>query len=358
MYRIFPTHALVFVMPLMGVFFCSTPVFGQQDLLFGNENPLEITLSGDIRGLLKDRGEDPQYHPITLSYREPDSSLISLTIKVKARGHFRKAKENCKTPPLLLNFPKKATPDISIFSEQDKMKLVTPCQGDKYVIREYLVYKLYNLIHPKSFKARLVKVVLNDTVKNRNESFYGILLEDEDEMAKRNHAISIDGKLVRPEQTQKNDFLKMAVFQYMIGNTDWSVQYMQNIKFIAADSSSVLSPVPYDFDHAGIVGAPYAKPAEELKISSTEVRRYRGYCIADMMEFDEVFNHFRKLDKEFAAVYSESQLVESSYIKSTTRFLDQFYSTINNPRAAKVAFGYPCDKTGTGNVVIKGLKKN
>lgn len=351
-------HSISYLITIIGIHFCYILANGQPGLLFKNNDPLNITLTGNIRELLKDRGNDPQYHPITLSYRTSDSSLISLSIKAKVRGHFRKARENCTIPPLLLKFSKDASPDISIFSGQDKIKLVTPCQGDRYVVKEYLVYKLYNLVTPKSFEARLVKVILNDTVKSMNKSFYGMLLEDEDEMAKRNNALATDGRLVRPEQTQKNDFLKMAVFQYMIGNTDWSVQYMQNIKFIAADSSGALSPVPYDFDHAGIVGAPYAKPAEKLLLTSTRERRYRGYCIADMREFDETFDLFRKLEKEFSAVYTECLLLEKGYIKSTTRYLDQFYSTINDPGHAKAAFGYPCDKAGTGNVVIKGLKKN
>ena len=314
-------------------------------------------MSGDIRELMKDRGDDPQYHPMTLSYHDGDD-VIAMPVKVKARGHFRKAKENCRMPPLLLNFPKKSVPDNSIFKGQDKIKLVTPCQDDDYVIREYLVYKLYKLINPKSFQAKLVTVVFDDTVRNRSELFYGILLEDEEEMAKRNNTIAIEGKLVRPEQTHKDDFLKMAVFQYMIGNTDWSVQYMQNIKLIGTDSSAVLSPVPYDFDHAGIVGAPYAKPAPELIMSSTQQRRYRGYCITDMSEFDETLNLFRKLASDFSAVYTECPQLESHYIKWATRYLGQFYSTINNPKAAKLAFSYPCDKDGTGNVVIRGLRED
>ena len=78
--------------------------------------------------------------------------------------------------------------------------------------------------------------------------------------------------------TERDHFLKMAVFQFMIGNTDWSVPYLQNIKFITKDSTKAPLTVPYDFDHAGIVSAPYALPAEELEMSSVLERRYRGYC--------------------------------------------------------------------------------
>ena len=42
-------------------------------------------------------------------------------------------------------------------------------------------------------------------------------------------------------------------FEYMIGNTDWSVEYLQNIKLATVDSNSAPITIPYDFDHAGIV---------------------------------------------------------------------------------------------------------
>ena len=137
-----------------------------------------------------------------------------------------------------------------------------------------MVYKLYNLVTPKSFKARLVQVTLEDD-KNKKPvtPFYGILLEEEKQMAKRNKLVSVVRK-IKPEQTQPDAFLNMAVFEYLIGNTDLSVQYLQNIKLLAKDFSAVPVTVPYDFDHAGIVSTPYAQPAEELQMSSVRQRRY------------------------------------------------------------------------------------
>ena len=328
-----------------------------ENLLFSTDEVLEIRLSGDLRKLMNDRDDDSQYHPITFSYPE-NGSLVSIPIKAKTRGHFRLAKENCAYPPLLLNFSKKNTAAYPLFSGQDKMKLVTPCKGDKFVVREYLVYKLYNLIGPKSLKARLAKVVYEDSVKGKMTApLFGILLEEEDQMAKRNNTVVIDKKSVRPEQTNSSDFLKMAVFEYLIGNTDWSVQYLQNIKLIATDSLNIPSTVAYDFDHAGIVGAPYAKPAEELELSSTLERRYRGYCMTDMSQFEEVFSLFNELKEKIYRVYTDSPLLEDNYKKATVKFLDEFYKTINDPKEAKTEFTYPCKKDGTGNVVIKGLRK-
>ncbi len=329
-----------------------------QTKLFDNDEVLDITLSGNIRGLMKDRGNDAGYHNVQLSYKGSAGNMIAVPVKIKTRGNFRRTQGDCTYPPLMLSFSKESPQKESLFSYQDKLKLVTPCQGDKYVVREYLVYKLSNLFTPKSFHARLVRVVYNDTIKvKKSEPLYGMILEPENQMAKRNNMVSVTRRLVRPEQTIPSDFLMMAVFEYLVGNTDWSVQYMQNIKLMASDSLGIPVTVPYDFDHAGIVDAPYALPAEALQMASIKERRYRGYCITDMKRFDEVFARFNQLKPEIYSIYSSCPLLEESYIKSTLKFLDAFYKTINDPTLAKSAFLYPCNKEGTGNVVIKGIRK-
>ncbi len=238
------------------------------------------------------------------------------------------------------------------------MKLVMPCKDDAYLIREWLVYELHNLVTPKSFRARLVKVsLINEDNQDDQASFYGILLEEEFQMANRNQMIPVERKL-NPLQTQKADFLNMAVFQYLIGNTDWSVQYLQNIKLIAADSNSVASTIPYDFDHSGIVSAPYARPAEELKLKSTRERRYRGYCANSVERFEPIIEQYKLLKPDIYQIYTGCDLLDAKYVKSTVAFLDEFFETIEDPKSWQKEFAYPCDPEGTGNVVIKGLKED
>jgi hypothetical protein len=133
--------------------------------VFDNDEVLTLKLSGEVRVLLKDRSDDMQYHAITLSYQTPENVKVSFPIKAKTRGHFRRTQGNCRYPPLLLNFSKGETPENSIFKNQGKLKLVTPCTDQKYVVYEYLVYKLFNLISEKSFRARLVNVIYEDNGK-------------------------------------------------------------------------------------------------------------------------------------------------------------------------------------------------
>ncbi len=358
-YLFYPTRKTNYALLFLLCFFTLTSSLGQSSSLFDDNNEiLTLNLRGDLKTVFKDRGNDPKYHMVNLQYNT-DQNTINIPIKIKSRGNFRKMKSNCKYPPLLLNFKKSSILKKSIFKGQDKIKLVTPCGGEKYVVREYLVYKLNNLITPMSFKARLVKINFQDTVNNKSsEPLYGFLIEDEKKMAKRNQSKIMKKIGQRPERVQKEHFLKMAVFQYMIGNTDWSVQYQQNIKLIVNDSKSLTTAIPYDFDHAGIVGAPYAYPAPELQLSSTKQRRYRGYCNPKMNQFTSTIESFNKLKGNFYKLYEDNPLLSNRYKKQTLKFLDQFYKTINDPKKVRKAFSYPCNKSGTGNIVIKGLKKN
>jgi hypothetical protein len=325
--------------------------------LFENEDIIQLCLEGDIRKLFLDREENSSYHSIILSYSLHNSDTTTLNIKVKTRGHFRRDRENCIKPPLLLTFSSDSATMHSLFAGQNKVKLVTACKHEKLVLREYLIYKIYDLIAENTFRARLVQVNFHDTKKGKKtESLFGILLEDQMLMAKRNNAHLIKKRHLNPKNTNRETFLKMAVFQFLIGNTDWSVQFLHNIKLLNNTSVAGYIPVPYDFDHAGIVESSYANPAQELKLPSVRQRRYRGYCIENMQEFDSLFACFAKNRLAIYKLYTDNPLLEKAYVKRTIKYLDQFYEIINDEEASKKAFQYPCNPKGTGNVVIKGLK--
>jgi hypothetical protein len=77
-----------------------------------------------------------------------------------------------------------------------------------------------------------------------------------------------------------------------------------------------------------------------------------------MKTFEPVFALFNKLKPEIYSLYQNCTLLDEKYIKSTLKYFDEFYETINNPKKVQTEFGYPCDKNGTGNVVIKGLRED
>ena len=350
-------------LPLLALLTASLSVANQTEAqpvqlqgLFDSDEILDIRLEGDIRSLQRDRGDDPSYHNLKLHVKGPGIEEY-LDIRSRVRGNFRRQRENCRTPPLRLNFNRSELPEHSLFAGQTNLKLVVPCQGEQYVIREYLIYKLYNLFTEHSFRVRLVRLTYHDTENDRKtDPEYAFIVEHINDVASRNNAQRITRLHLRPEVVDQSAFLRMSVFEYMIGNTDWSIQYLQNINMLFLQDENIYVAVPYDFDLAGLVSAPYARPEPALRMRSVRERRFRGYCLEDLSVLEPTFEQFRELKPEIYKVITENTLLEDSYIRFATKFLDDFYDTLDNPRKMTRAFSYPCNRRGTGNVVISGMQ--
>lgn len=309
----------------------TTPLV-KRSLFFDDERPVEISLVSNFRKLQKER-ERGVFQDATVTFKLPDKESVTESIQLGARGEFRR--ENCAMPSIMLNFKNSAAPRLSNLK---KVKLVSPCSPDKtgeqLIFIEYLIYKMYNLFTDMSFKVRLAKVEIRDANnKLKPYSHYGFLIEDVDDMAKRNDCREIDGSMYLTESTNREQMTLVAMFQYMVGNTDWSVPNYHNIKLIRLrnDSFSLPYVVPYDFDYTGLVNAEYAIPHETLGIENVTQRLYRGFprTLDELEKTTEVFKT-RK-----AAVYD---LVRNfPYIKERQRgimlsYLDEFYRNINSRR--------------------------
>lgn len=331
--------------------------FGFENPLFTSEDVLPFTLTLDYQKLLKDRGDERGYHPAILSYRDAAGAEVALNLRVMVRGNHRRNPETCDFPPLLLNFSRKTTQN-TIFEHVNKVKVVTHCIGEDYVHKEYLVYKLYNLVTEKSFRARLCRITYKDLQSKRKvETKYAFLIEDDKEMARRNEGEIVRKELViGMEGTDGRAMATLAFFQYMIGNTDWSVPYRHNIKLLSLDSLAAPYPVPYDFDYSGIVAPPYAIPPAELGISSVRQRLYRGYDFPDQV-YKEVAKTFAMRRAAIYNLYRDYPYLDKSEVKRTLSFLDEFYETMDDPKDFERRIVRVGQKNQKNYVVVKGLKE-
>lgn len=257
---------------------------GKVTPLFAEDSVLEFTLEGPIKQIVRsaERSTDP--HPATLKLAGE-----SLAVELAARGVSRRKRENCRFPPLRLGLTDKPGA-TSLFHKQGRLKLVTHCRDqasyDQTVLREYAAYRLYNVITPESLKVRLARISYVDEglpVATR----LAFLIEDADDAARRIGLAEVDSGNFAPSRLNAADAARYAVFQYLIGNTDWDMTIgpdptdcCHNSKVLGAakDARSDLTPLPYDFDNSGLVDAAYAIPNEILKIRSVKTRVYRGYC--------------------------------------------------------------------------------
>ena len=148
--------------------------------LFEALDPIEVTFVTNIGKLRGDKGDDPPWRPGTFSYKTPDGTAVAVPVRARTRGIWRL--KMCDFPPLRLNFAG-ATTKGSIFESLDKPKLVSYCQDtnehEQYILQEFQLCRIYQLLTPVSHKARLLKFDYVDSASGKTRARrYGFLLEE------------------------------------------------------------------------------------------------------------------------------------------------------------------------------------
>ena len=295
--------------------------------LFESDNLFEITLKFDITTFRRNKSDTEQL-PAVLIYHISETDSVVKNLKLKARGNVRRS--ICDYPPIRLNF-RIADSTSDEFSDIDKLKLVTHCRigYEEYVLEEYIIYKLFNLLTDNSFKVRLLRIKYIDTSRDRKPHIqFGFAIEPVSLLEKRlkNFEVKTEKfsqKLVIPEVMDR-----MAIFQYMIGNTDWELPSMHNVIIMTSPGTSYPGlglVIPYDYDYSGLVNASYAIPSQELPIKSVTERYYMGIC-RDAEVFKRALEEFSGKKEEFYTLIKEFPYLREREKKRITRYLDGFFN--------------------------------
>lgn len=303
---------------------------------FLNDKPLSIKLTTDLGTLINDKNTDlTQKAKFTCTL--PDSSILSEDITITARGHMRRT--ICNVPPVRLNFKGSAR-----LASLKNLKLVAICRGGVYdaqlLLKEFLVYKIYNLLTDTSFRVRQVNLIYEDS-KNKKKPLVqdAFFIENIDALAKRNKCKEMNIAKIYTEATHRRQMTLVNLFEFMIGNTDWSVPNNHNIKLIKSKKDSMARPIPipYDFDYAGLVNAEYAVPDPSMNQESVLIRVYRGFPrnMGELTPLIELFN--QKKDAIYSLIRNFPQLTAKNKVEMTS-YLDQFYTIINKPSEVKYYF--------------------
>jgi hypothetical protein len=310
-----------------------------QKQFFTDTALLKVTLETDLNNLTSGRiGNDTQEG--TFTFNLSDTSSVTGKIVLNARGHMRR--QTCYLPPLKIHF---AADTTAGFAKLRSLKMVTPCDFlsnyEQLLIKEYLVYKIYNLLTDLSFKARLVAIEIKDEKgKKKPVNTYAFFLEDIEQLAKRNGMTALaDEEKVATEATDREHMALVAIFQYMIGNTDWSVPAQHNIKLVRLKDNPNAKPfvVAYDFDYGGIVDAPYATPDPLLSIQNVTERLYRGFA-RTMEELTPVIKKFKDNKSGIYSIITNCRQLAPVHKKVMTRYLDDFFKILDKPKAIKDEF--------------------
>ncbi|MFN2572073.1 MAG: hypothetical protein ABR537_10760 [Gemmatimonadales bacterium] len=327
---------------LFGTAYAQTPPQPPQPPLFREHTPLTLRLQTNLKALFRDRGQQKTEHPGVLTWvAGADSGRLE--VKLRTRGIFRL--KRCAFPPIRLDVPSH-TVEGTPFAGQDKLKLATHCQGDRTfernLLREYALYRVFNALTDTSFRVRLARVTYSDSTGADTLTRYGFLVESDIALARRVGTGVLHTTTVNDVLTDPGFMTLVAVFQYLIGNTDWSVWGLHNIALLS--DTLLLHPplaVPYDFDFSGAVGASYAVPPPQIPIQSVRERWYRGFCQPDTL-VARVLERFRAAkDSIYSAVRAVPDLKDRD-ARDMLQYFDDFYDVIANPASAQRLFARTC----------------
>jgi hypothetical protein len=309
--------------------------------LFSSAEPFTFTLITDFKALNKDRDpESRKRYPGELRISGQGGAEVSVPVQLSARGHSRRNPRTCDYVPIRVEFPKTGLAN-TVFARQEALKLVVQCVRsdvyEQYLLREYLAYRLFNVITHKSFRARLAKVTYVDRATGQTTGTRtAMFVEDVDDVAKRMEARSVDFPRLLFKDVDTDTLMPMMLFEYMIGNTDFSIHALHNTRIVQRPDKS-LHPLAYDFDFSGLVGTPYASPDKALMLSSVRDRLYRGPCRRPEQVDPYVANFVAKKDLILALADTIPGLDKGSREDSRS-YLEGFYSSIKTPRDVRRLF--------------------
>lgn len=274
------------------------PAQGRQDCLpvgedlFSSSELLTFRLVANWETVRKDISTDRREHEARLYY-QCAGQPFEHALRVKTRGNFRRSRDVCNFPPLMLDFDKDSVTG-TLFAGQNRLKLVGHCRLEDssfqtYLLREYLIYRLYQLVEEQSFRVRLLQVDYELPDQSNYANSYAFLIESEKGLARRLDAKSIDYIIKTAATPDYHHSLRLSLFQYMIGNTDWFIPN-HNLKSMRLSGGDTIG-VPYDFDLSGFVNADYHTQYTNYDLDSPRQRYFRGHC-RTQQELDKELTHF------------------------------------------------------------------
>lgn len=310
---------------------------GGTDPLFKSNDRLDVVIEAPWSTFMIRKPKDEDLEGV-LKVISADQTEQQFDVAIRARGHSRH--EWCDFPPVLLNFKRSKVKD-TLFANQNKLKLVVHCMTsvkyEQIVLKEYLVYRMLNIVTDRSFQVRLLRVRYVDSEGKRNDiERYAFMLEHKQRLGER-----LDTEPLKVERAKVSaidgEHLNMAsVFAFMVGNTDFSPligprgECCHNFVLYSNEVDPYLA-VPYDFDQSGVVDAPYAVPNRQFGIRTVKQRVYRGRC-ANNEYLDATLERFRERREEIFALIDQQEGLQESTRRRVRDYVADFYKIIDDPR--------------------------
>ena len=302
--------------------------------LFAERAPLDLELVVDeARFCRNPQGKDCADAPGTLRYRAGDGEEHAIAVSLRARGRWREETADCRLPALFVFFDA-ATAAGTPFAGERMLPLTTHCSDaasyEQNVLEEYLAYRIYELLTTKSLRTRLARITYRSTDdSDRSTRRYAFFTEHFDSLAARQSATVWRTDAVDADLFDAQELATLAVFQYLIGNTDWSAVYGHNIMTLRTAEGSVTA-VPFDFDYSGLVAAAYAGPPPGLPIRTVKQRIFRGFC-EPRPDWSAVFATFAAQRGAIAELPATIPGLDPKDQARALLYIDSFFAVLDAP---------------------------
>jgi hypothetical protein len=302
--------------------------------LFGSNEIIDISVKFDLTAFLR-KNLKGKFLDGLLTLHTGGKDSITKEVWVNTRGVFRL--QYCGFPPMELEF-KKPFYVYRYAATITKLKLATQCQSSDlyqdYIFKEYLVYRMFNMLSDTSYRVRLVRATYIDTKKARKPvQQYGFFIEPQTALAVRENATVLKNVEITQRNVDQHVMTRVAIFNFMIGNYDWAVPNRHNITIMATkDTNSYQLPIaiPHDFDWTGIVNPLYAIPTESVGIESVKERIYLGVCLS-RETFRAELREFLPFKQKMYSVITEFPYLSAQSKKEITDYLDEFFDQVESP---------------------------
>lgn len=308
--------------------------------LFAGDDLLNVKIIAPLTSIMFNRRDDKDV-PGTFQYLATDERSVEFDIGLRTRGNFRHQRKTCKFAPLRINFKASQTHE-TLFRQQDKLKLVTHCQDvieyQNNVVREYLAYRVFNILTDESFRVRVLRITYIDTdKKNRETVSFGFLIEPKDQLAQRIGAPAVELESVFVPDLRPAFTNLTSLFHYFLGNTDFSQIHSEtddnccHNQALFSNVDGLYFSIPYDFDMSDFVGAEHSGPSSQFSASKPRRRLYRGWCAnnAQLPASIKIFNEKRG---EIDELINTTELLSNFKRKSLLRFIDKFYKSVKSTK--------------------------
>ena len=323
---------------LFSAFLCLTTVTAvakKPDPLFANNDIIKFTLEAPFKNINRERNKEKLYPDSTLTFEDANGEQVTLPVTLQARGNYRLDKATCRYAPLRIHFDKTTIKD-TLFDKQRKLKLVKICKTNRtyadYLIQEYLIYRMFNILTDSSFKVKLAEVTYLETGGSKKpRTSYAFFIEDKKRLGKRLGLNTVPGHKIPHTTLDPAQLSLVTLFQFVVGNLDYSVTQGEtdedcchNAKMLGIEGQKH-TPVPYDFDFSGIIGASYAVPPEGIPVQNVRTRLYRGFCKPDMVSLADARATIQSHKEALYTLLEAESLLSDRARKKSLKYLDSYY---------------------------------